>query len=533
MPGDSRVGAAVSERVFAVGVIVCTGAVAAFLLARLTAWPPHEDETLALFVGRDSLPEVLAAVQGERGGAPLHFVFAWAVAVLGGGLAELRLVSAVFASATVPVVALLGRRLGGRAVALAATVIVSASWMLLFHGVYGRMYSLFLFASALSYLALLAAAEHGGVRRWALWAAAALVTVAAHPYGALVLASQAAFVVVRRARLRETAAAFGAVAVAGIPFWYTDLVLARRFEVGVGGGGSALRGPLDVADYLARTAGDFTARWWLVLAPVLVLAAFGLARLPGIARTLVSTALAVPAVALLAARLGGSASPESRHLIFTLPLFALAVAAGLLAMRRAAPVALAALVAAQLAWAHGRTPELFEGEASARELARDQASGWLARTGRPSDVLFGYDPLFLGAWERERAFSRTVVPRADYRLALDALRDAPQPLGRGVWVLDASDTNNADPVLHIEERVPRPAAAFEARVFGPFLVLRTRRPSRTPARFLEQSASVMRTGKALHIGDADVNAVTVRRAADRLASSAAGRSRAPRTGSGG
>ena len=517
VPGDFRLAGRLSTPRFAGGVAVCTAAVAAFLLARLTAWPPHEDEALPLFVGRDSLPDVLDTVHGERGGAPLHFVLAWAVAALGGGLTELRLLSALFACASVPVVGLLGRRLAGPAPALAATVLASASWMLLFHGVYARMYSLFLFTSALSYLALSAAARDGGGRRWALWAVAALATVAAHPYGVLVLASQAVYVAVSRVRLREAAAAFGAVGIAGIPFWYTDLVLARRFDVGVGGGGTTLRDPLDVLDYLAGAAGDMSARWWLALAPVLVLAAIGLARLPTPARTLVAAVVAVPALAFVGARLGGSASPESRHLIFVLPLLALAVGAGALALGRAGPFVLAGIVCAQLAWAYERTPELFQGEPAKRRSARADASAWLARTGRPRDVLFGYDPLFLSAWERDTSFSRTVVPRADPELALEALREAPQPLGRGVWVLDASDTNNADPALSIQRRVPHPAADFEARVFGPFLVLRALRPSRTPARFLEQSERVMTTGKALDIGDADVNVVTVRRAADRLA----------------
>src|SRR5512132_2665250 len=156
-------------RTFWLGVAGCTLAVAAFLLARLTAWPPHEDETLALFVGRGSLPHVLETVHGKRGGAPLHFLIAWAVGEAGGGLRALRFFSALFAVGSIPVVALLARRLAGRTAALVACVVMAASWMLLFHGIYARMYSLFLFTSALSYLALLAAAEHGGWRRWTLW----------------------------------------------------------------------------------------------------------------------------------------------------------------------------------------------------------------------------------------------------------------------------------------------------------------------------------------------------------------------------
>src|SRR6185312_7405521 len=145
------------------------------------------------------------------------------------------------------------------------------------------MYSLFLFTASLSYLALLAALERAGRRAWALWALAILATVATHPYGALVLASQGAFVVVaRRDRLREAIWAFGAVAVLGIPFWLTDLVLAGRFDAGV---------------------------------------AAGLAVLPRETRVLAACVSVVPLAALVVARSTGS--PETRHLIFLLPFLAL------------------------------------------------------------------------------------------------------------------------------------------------------------------------------------------------------------------
>ena len=192
----------------------------------------------------------------ERGGAPLHFVLAWGVAHLGFGLGGLRFVSAFFAVASLPLVAALALRLGGtRAVALLATALVAPSWLFLFHGVYGRMYSLFLCCSLVCSLALLAALERGGRGRWALWVVAALVTVAAHPYAVLLLAGQGAYVLVaRRDRLREAAVAGAVVLVVGVPFWLTDLVLVDRFEVGVGGGGEKLGGPGAVARYFWRSA---------------------------------------------------------------------------------------------------------------------------------------------------------------------------------------------------------------------------------------------------------------------------------------
>jgi Dolichyl-phosphate-mannose-protein mannosyltransferase len=503
------------RRTFWLGVAGCTTAVSAFLFARLTAWPPHEDETLALFVGRQSLGGLFHTVQTERGGAPLHFLCAWVVVHLGGGLVGLRLFSAVFAIASIPIVALLAARIAGRIPALVATVIVCASWMLLFHGIYGRMYSLFLLTSALSYLAFLSAVANGDRRRWALWVAAVLATVATHPYGALVLASQVVYVLAR-ARTREAFAGIGAVIVLGLPFWYSDLVLAGRFDVGVGSGGKKLDDPYAVLEYLFRVAGDFTTGFTVLLIAVLLVAGVGGRALwlrNRDAALLTVCVVAVPTAAFLLARFGESTSPESRHLIFALPFFAVLVALGLIELTRMrAPVLVVAVVlllTAEVAWGWDKTAPLYEGEPTARVEAREAASQWLAASARADDVLFGYEPLYLGGWERNRKrFSATVVPRADAKLALDSLREA-HALGRGVWVFDASDTNNFVQHMEIPLRVPNPATDFEARVFGPFLVIRSRRPTRTVRRFLVEARQAELVGKSLYMGDADVNLVTV------------------------
>jgi hypothetical protein len=520
----AREGAAVrawiSARWFPLGVAAITAAAAGFLYHQLLAWPPHEDEALPLFIGRHPLDEVFRVVLDERGGAPLHFLLAWAVAHLDLGLEGLRAVSAVFALASLPVIALLLARLGGRLHSLIATVIVAAGWTFLFHGVYGRMYSLFLFTSALSYLALLRAVERGGRKAWALWALAILATVATHPYGALVLASQGVFVVVaHRERLRAALWAFGAVAVLGIPFWLTDLVLAGRFDAGVGGAGS---GRLDVASYVWHAAGDFTAGF-PVLPAVLVAAAAGLAVLPRETRLLTACAGLVPLAALAIARSSGS--PETRHLIFLLPFVALPVAAGIARLGRGwAPAALAALVVAQVAWAWDKTPELFNWEPAVRQEARGDAAAYLAATTHPNDVLFGYDPLFIQAWERNGDFPLVTLPRADADLALHNLLDLERPLGHGVWVFDASKTTNYVRSLQIPLRSPRPASAFEVRAFGPFLVVRTRDPVVTPERYLLRAGQAMLVGKQLFLGDADINLPTIERAARALRGYGASRS---------
>ena len=162
-------------------------------------------------------------------------------------------------------------------------------------------------------------------------------------------------------------------------------------------------------------------------------------------------------------------------------MLALVVAAGVVELggRRlrtrvaVAAIAVVALVTVELKWAYHKTPVLFTGEPVARAHAREQAAAWVARTSRPDDVLFGYDPIYLLAWEQNRHVGRTVVQRADPKLAAHALTHAGS-LGRGIWVLDAGSNNNHWIRGTIDYALPEPHSAFEARVFGPFLVVRTK-----------------------------------------------------------
>jgi hypothetical protein len=509
-----------SPRLFAAGVAVCTVGVAAFLSHAVTAWNPHEDEVLALFSGRGSLADLYETVF-RRGGAPLHYTLAWIVAHAGGGLLGLRIVSAVFAVAAVPIVALLGARLAGRAASLVAVVVMCGSWTLLFHGVYARMYSLFLVTSALSYLALLHAIDRGGRRAWTYWTLAILATAATHTYGAIVLLSQGIYYLLVRAPVRRALVPGAVVLVLGIPLWYSDLVLAGRFDVGIGTGGARLDGPLDVFRYFFHVAGNFTAGWLWAVWPVLAVWALGFAV---VARRRPRTALlagcvfATPVVVLLAAKVGSHASPETRHMIFALPFFMLLLAVGIVRALRL-PVLVAAavglLVWGEVAWGMKRNPEIYGHEPPIRVAARDAASAWLAQRMRSDDVLLGYDPLFLGAWEDGGDVSRTVVPRADFKLALDVLRKAPKPLGRAYFVFDASDTNNWRRRLYVPAIVP-PEGGFEAHAFGPFLVLRTTAPTRTVRGFLVRAEQAELVGKSIYAGDADVNYDTVHRALEAL-----------------
>jgi 4-amino-4-deoxy-L-arabinose transferase-like glycosyltransferase len=511
------------------GVALISAGVLGFLLAQLNAWPPHEDETLAFFVGRQPIGDLFGTVLGERGGAPLHFLLTHLVATVSPGLTGLRLISVFFAVASVPVIACLVARLTDRATALLATLLVGTSWTLLMHGIYGRMYSLFLFTSTFSFLALLRALSEGGWRRWLLWIVVMLATLASMPYGAMVLGVQAAYVIGRRLRrpfsLRPALLSFAAVTLVAIPLWRTYLVLASRFDVGVGRDRpSALDSPYDVLVYIRDVVGDFTVGWTALFAAVVFLAAVGLvmlARRRPAAALLAALVFLVPTAALTLARLGSQAIPETRHLIFAFPFLAMIVASGLLyltgllgsARRAALGLGIAVLVSAQIAWGWSRTPPLYAGEAAQRTAARDEAAAWLARFLRPTDVLWGYNPLFLQAFEDGGRLGKIVVPRADPKLANRALADAPKPLGRGIWVLDASNSGTT-PRYDIDYVPP---VGFGSRTFGPFVVVWTKEPPRNASAYLFDTLAVQDVGRKLGVSDSDLNYETATSALRALA----------------
>ncbi|HEY6606352.1 MAG TPA: hypothetical protein VIZ44_08390, partial [Gaiellaceae bacterium] len=101
-------------------------------------------------------------------------------------------------------------------------------------------------------------------------------------------------------------------------------------------------------------------------------------------------------------------------------------------------------------------------------------------------------------------------------LFASALKGIHEPLGRGVWVFDASDTTNPRQRPTIPFALPSPHSAFEGRVFGPYLVIRSRRPLETPGRYVAVSETVMRLGQELDISDADINLKTMLEAESRL-----------------
>ena len=462
---------------------------------------------------------------------PALFLAAIVLTGLVASLIALRLVSVTFAVASMPVIAALVARLTDKRTALVATALSAASWITIYHGIYARMYSLFLFLTAVSFLTLLRAVGTRKPKRWGAWVAASVLAIATQPYGTFVLAAQAVYVLARRWRrafpVKPAAISFALVVVLVAPLWLIYRTLASRFGIGVTGeSDSKLGSPVDVLEYVWHTIGDFGAGWTAasaVIAALAVLGAVVLFRTRPAAVLLTAAVLLVPMLALMLTRSQSSVFLESRHLIFALPFFQMLVAAGLLKLTglagRAEAVAvlvgLTALLGVELAWGWHKTPYMYAGEPAAREQARQDAAAWLAATSRPDDVLFGYEPLYLDAREKGAPFGSVIVQRADPRLAVESLGEAPKPLGRGVWVFDASDQSDPGRVsLTIPETAPGPI--FESRAWGPFLVIRTKEPVGNAEDFFRDTAAVELEGRILGVGDASINLQTAVTALSRL-----------------
>ena len=348
---------------------------------------------------------------------------------------------------------------------------------MLFHGIYARMYSLFLFLSTLSYLALLRALERGGAR-------------APGSSGAVDDAADDRRAPVRRARPRLAGAVRPRHARAAAPGDPRVRAVAcsrsrsggaascspNRFDVGVGGSGGGLRTP----HRSSRTSGTSRATRRPATpacssscscSPLVGLAC--LARDAPEAALLIACVVLTPTLFFLVGRFGGSSAPQSRHLIFVLPFLALAAGGGIVGLARlpgraapgsprpSSPRSLSGGGRVGLAQDAGalrqREPRARHGPRAGGRVARAPPR---ARTTCSSPTSRSTSPPGSATARRSRTSSSPAPTRSSRS---QALRGGEKPLGRGVWVFDAGDNNN-----YVKRTAGRaPAAVPAQRVRGP------------------------------------------------------------------
>jgi hypothetical protein len=412
-------------RTVAFAPVLALAGLMAFLFARLWpdigAKPLHEDEAVAGLISARPLGDLLHTVVLDRGGAPLHFLLAHVALAIDTTPESLRWLSLVFALATVPLCYDLTRRLAGQMAGLTAAALAATSQLLLVYGTFGRMYSLFAFASALAADLFVRALERPQRREVLAAAAAALLPLAVHPFGAFLFFAEAAVALwLWRGRSPRAALPVLAVALLALPLLLADLRLSDRYAPEAGqdldSGTSARAATLHALGGAAGGRG-------IVLAVFVLLAAAGIfavaRRRPAVAAFAVLT-LAVAPVALAVAGAVGIAGDRlgPRHLIFMLPIWIALVATGATQVGALLPAkprvaALAAIVAAAvLAPSAVSEPRTIP---TGTERALGAPAAWLATQLGPGDVLYPYSPVFLAALpvaKEARAYSREPVALA-------------------------------------------------------------------------------------------------------------------------
>jgi len=466
----------------------------AFLLARL--WPDvsgkpfHEDEAVAGLISARPLGDLLHTVVLDRGGAPLHFLLAHTALAIDPTPEAVRWVSVLFALATVPLCYDLTRRIAGRGAGLVAVGLAATSQLLLIYGTFGRMYSLFAFASALAADLFVRALDQPTRRTAVAAAVAALLPLTVHPFGAFLFAAEAAVALwLWRGRSPRAAAPVFAVALLAVPLLISDVRLSDRYAPEAG---QTLDSGTSVGGATLRALGGAAGGRGLALAVFVLLAAVGLSMLarhkPAIA-ALAAITITVPPLALAIASFAGLTTDRlgPRHLIFMLPFWIALVAAGasrlgsLLPRTARVAVLAAVIVAAAVAPAAVSEPRTIP---TGTKHAVTAPADWLRTQLEPGTVLYPYSPLFLAA-----------LPAAKEALAYSR---EPVALAR-----IAARTHTTPAVfMSIPLRQPVDAGALRRagvrfRAFTSWLILESRGPFVNGTTALESAATVLRRSAPL------------------------------------
>jgi hypothetical protein len=377
--------------------------------------PLFEDEAVAGLIAARPLGEMLQTVWWERGGPPLHFLLSHVALAFDSSPFTLRWLAVVFAVATIPVCWDLGRRLAGPAAGGTAALVAAASPMLAVYGSFGRMYSLYAFASALAADLFVRALRERTPRAALAAALAAWLLPAIHPYGAIAVVSEAlvGLWIWRGKPLRPALPVLGA-GLALVPFLLADVRLAQRFSVGLGGEAS-IASPGDAVGQVWRAVQASAGGHGWTLAVVVVLASAGLAVLARQGEqafvSYAALSLVGPPALLLLFRTSTEPGLSPRHLMFVLPLLAALIGVGVawVVRARSAPVTLAAVAAvgAIVISAPGggiKEPRNWANDVLGGGPARTALGGeealaapraWLEETVRPGTVLFPYSVVYL------------------------------------------------------------------------------------------------------------------------------------------
>ena len=164
---------------------------AALLIDRRSIWL---DEASSIYVAQHDLAGMIDILRHVDAVFALYYAMLHGWLTFGDGAVSVRMLSVIFALATLPVAYAIARRLAGREVAFLSTLVLGTSFIFLRYAVEARPYSLELLLCAVSLLYFLKAHDEPGRTNFLVYAAATLGAIYAHPLAIVWLVAQGALI---------------------------------------------------------------------------------------------------------------------------------------------------------------------------------------------------------------------------------------------------------------------------------------------------------------------------------------------------
>ena len=185
-----------SPEKFTLAAIVVLATLLRFLyLGRESLW---FDESISVAIARLNLRGLWSVVSRSEANMALYYALLHVWLRIGDSEFILRSLSALAGILTVPLIYALGKRMFDARTGLIAAALLAANAFHIQYSQEARAYSLVVLLATLSSLFFVRALEHPSWGNWAGYAAASILTVYAHFFGALVLAAQWASVALLR-----------------------------------------------------------------------------------------------------------------------------------------------------------------------------------------------------------------------------------------------------------------------------------------------------------------------------------------------
>ena len=239
----------------------------------------------AFTVVRDLHPSLSATLHSfvhTENTPPLWYLLLWAdTRVLGDSAIAVRLPSALFGIAVVPVAWAIAKELAGRRAAVLCGALVAVNPLLVWYSQEARAYGLYVFTAALAMLCFVRAERDPSARRMTLFALAGALALLSHYFAVFLLAPMVAWLLLQPRTRRS--GAFAAAALTAVGLALLPLILAQ------GGHGTQWIGQWPLSERLQAIPQYYLSGYMgsalghgvelLVALPILAGAAFGIWRM--------------------------------------------------------------------------------------------------------------------------------------------------------------------------------------------------------------------------------------------------------------